>query len=638
MGRLTNGALDSTGQAWMWGSNASGQCGCPDVNQNSPIVIYGNHSFTKVAVYSQSAFGLKADGTVWSWGANSSGQLGDNTIVAKSSPVSVVGAHSFIDIVTTNQGSVFGLKADGTVWGWGLNTTGQLGDNTILSKSSPVSVVGAHSFILIYPTRTVGAVSSLFALKANGECWSWGNNVGGLLGDGTATNRSSPVSVVGGHLFTKLFMSDQCNNMAVWGLKADNTMWAWGDNTSGALGDLTATTRSSPVSVVGNHSFTLIVHTGSPTAAGLKADGTVWTWGAGSGGVLGDQTTTAKSSPVSVVGAHSFISIKAIGNNNAMTALKADGSVWTWGQGSSGVLGDNTTTNKSSPVIVVGAHSFTAVSTGDTQCHGIKADGSIWSWGINTVGTLGDGTFTTRSSPVSVVGMTIAQAFTGEYSNFCTFKDNTGLTWGMGANGLGAATNASKSSPISVRGAHSFIMLVYGGQTVFGLKADGTVWSWGSNASGIMGDNTITGKSSPVSVVGAHSFTSIGITNASGTTVQTGYGIKADGSLWSWGSNVNGNIGDNSVTGRSSPVSVVGNHSFTTVIIDDFTMMGIKADGSIWTWGQTSAGSLGDGANSTRSSPVSVIGGMNFSILLNSMYAGSVIPSTKRKPNIIIIG
>jgi alpha-tubulin suppressor-like RCC1 family protein len=346
------------------------------------------------------SIGRRTDGTVWTWGNNTAGQLGDNTVDDKSSPVSIVGAHSFT-LIGNGAGNgtsvhVIAMKSDGTAWCWGQNTNGQLGDNTAASKSSPVSVVGTHSFIRV----NAGDLNS-FAFKSDGSAWAWGNNTGGTLGDNSATARSSPVSVVGTHSFIQID-----GGVSGLGRKSDGTVWMWGDNANAALGQNNVTNRSSPVSVVGDHSFRFAT-IGRNHVLAIKPDGTLWGWGNNASGQLGDNTTATRSSPVSIVGAHSFIFVA--GSQNHSIGLKFDGSVWGWGQNAGGQLGDNTVVSKLSPVSVVGAHSFIAVTTGGvdvTNAHslGIKFDGSVWAWGNNADGQLGDNTVTLRSSPVSVIG------------------------------------------------------------------------------------------------------------------------------------------------------------------------------------------------------------------------------------------
>jgi alpha-tubulin suppressor-like RCC1 family protein len=335
----------------------------------------------------------------WAWGFNGQGRLGDNSTTDRSSPVSVVGG--FTDWIQVSAGNDHSLavRANGTAWAWGINTNGRLGDNTIADRSSPVSVVGGFAdWIQV----SAGREHNL-GLRANGTAWAWGNNLNGQLGDNTSTTaRSSPVSVVGG--FSDWIQVSAGGGHSL-GVRANGAAWAWGFNGQGQLGDNTTTSRSSPVSVVGGFTDWIQVSAGNAHSLGVRANGSAWAWGFNGQGQLGDNTITDRSSPVSVVGGFTdWIQVSA-GFSHSL-AVRANGTAWAWGLNSNGRLGDNSITSRLSPVSVVGGFTdWIQVSAGRYQSLGVRANGTAWAWGANTNGQLGDNTIATRSSPVSVVGV-----------------------------------------------------------------------------------------------------------------------------------------------------------------------------------------------------------------------------------------
>jgi alpha-tubulin suppressor-like RCC1 family protein len=335
--------------------------------------------------------------SAWGWGCNSAGHVGDNTIANKVSPVSVVGG--FTDWCQVGTGTLhsIGVRTNGTAWAWGNNAQGMLGDNTITNRSSPVSVVGGFT-----DWRQVsGGCGHSLGVRSNGTVWAWGCAFNGQLGNNSTTNRSSPVSVLGG-------FTDWCQVSAgclhSLGVRRNGTAWAWGSNTCGRLGDNTVTNRSSPVSVVGGFTDWCQVSGGGFHSLGLRSNGTVWAWGCNSVGQLGTNTLTSRSSPVSVVGGFTDWCQVSAGDGHSL-GVRTNGTAWAWGNGGNGRLGDNTTTAKSSPVSVVGGFTnWCQVSAGASHSLGLRTNGTLWSWGYGSGGKLGDGGTTQRTSPVSVVG------------------------------------------------------------------------------------------------------------------------------------------------------------------------------------------------------------------------------------------
>lgn len=339
-----NGLVSS---AWGWGDNLGklGNNATPD--RSSPVSVVGG--FTDWLQVSAGGFSLaiRSNGTARAWGNNTFGQLGDNTTVPKSSPVSVVGNFTdWCQISAGNQHSL-GVRQNGSAWSWGNNSCGQLGDNTTVSKSSPVSVGG----ILNWSQISAGITTSL-AIREDGTLWSWGQGTNGQLGTNSIVSRSSPVSVVGG-------FCDWCQISAGCGfslaVRTTGSLWAWGTGTLGQLGDDTATNRSSPVSVVGGFLDWCQASAGQRHSAAVRTNGTLWAWGCNVCGQLGDDSSISRSSPVSVVGGFTNWCQVSSGDDHSV-AIRQDGTVWAWGGNSQGELGDNSTANKSSPVSVVGGY------------------------------------------------------------------------------------------------------------------------------------------------------------------------------------------------------------------------------------------------------------------------------------------
>ena len=338
--------------------------------------------------------------------------------------------------------------------------------------------------------------------------WTWGYNGFGQLGDGTTTDRSSPVSVVGG--FTDwVQISGGGNTTAALGVNGQ--AWTWGNNASGQLGDNTTTSRLSPVSVVGGVTNWTQISAGSYHTTALRSDGTAWGWGANAAGQLGDNTTTNRSSPVLVVGGvTNWLQISAGGNFTA--AIRANGTAWCWGENFDGRLGNGSTTNRSSPVLVIGGFTdWVQISAGATHTGAVRANGQAWCWGASNYAQLGAGNFTGRSSPVLVVG---------------------GFT--------------------------DWIQISAGNGHTAAIRANGQAWCWGRNTDGRLGDGTTSTRNSPVSVVGGFTdWVQISAGSTRPANMNTG-AVRANGTAWCWGNNVSGQLGDNTTTTHSSPVSVVG--------------------------------------------------------------------------------
>ncbi len=327
-------------------------------------------------------FAIGSDGTLWAWGRNGDGQLGDGTTNLSSVPKQVASGYSAI---AAGSKHTLALKPDRTLWAWGFNAYGQLGDGTLTNRNSPGSIGSGFSSV------SAGELHSV-ALKSDGSLWAWGFNYYGQLGDGTTTDSSAPVRIG----TDSNFISVAAGYQHTVALKSDGSLWAWGLNSSGQLGDGTRTNRNSPV-LVGT-GF-LSVAAGQAHTVALKTDGSLWAWGSNANGQLGigSTTITSQNTPVQVATGFSLVTVGAAHT----VALKADNTLWAWGYNKDfGQLGDGSLVNQASPVqIDTGVTSFAA---GYAHTVAFKSDGSLWSWGHNLYGQLGDGTISHRSRPIQI--------------------------------------------------------------------------------------------------------------------------------------------------------------------------------------------------------------------------------------------
>lgn len=372
-------ALDTEGGLWTWGNNTDGILG---INQtqagvavaSSPQLVFGPQRWQRmlpsggVAGANTQVVALDTLGQLWCWGNNTFGQNGTNDVVHHSTATLVVGGKTNWVFANAQCTHTLALDLAGAAYAWGNNANGQLGIGTVASQSSPVAVLGSHVFTKIYttPGKTAATASSSYGIDSAGAVWAWGNNVSGELGVGDVTPRSSPVAVVGGLVVTKLVTTS--NNGTILALTPTGQVYGWGNNADGQLGNGDVTVRSSPTLVLGGITFTNIwlrISSGNNTSAfGLDSSGQLWGWG------------------------FNGVGNGVLGGGNGLTAAF------------------------SSPQIIVGGNkwSFILPSTkpqnGTGQILGIDVNGKMWAWGSNLYGECGQNNTTPSyfSSPVAVIG------------------------------------------------------------------------------------------------------------------------------------------------------------------------------------------------------------------------------------------
>jgi len=353
------------------------------------------------------SLGIKSDGTLWAWGFNSNGQLGngDKTYVDKNIPV-LIDAGSWQSISASETHSL-GIKTDGTLWAWGSNTFGEIGDNAVCALSFTCDVpnfISSPTPGAVWVSVSTGLYDS-FGILSDGTLWAWGHNVNGQLGDGTLVDKLTPVQIAS-PVVGATWVSVSAGHMHTLGILSDGTLWAWGYNLYGQLGDNTSgigADKSTPVQIVTpivGATWVKVSGGGYHTLA-LLSDGTVWAWGYNAFGQLGDATNIDKLTPVQIIIPSAGATVASVDTNFYQSlALLSDGSLLAWGYNIYGQLGDGTNLDKWTPVHIAGQ--WQSVSAG--LYHGLAIDGnfSLSSWGYNFYGQLGHGDFTDRWIPTSL--------------------------------------------------------------------------------------------------------------------------------------------------------------------------------------------------------------------------------------------
>ena len=343
---------------WSWGNNSSGELGLGNTTYySSPKQVGALENWDDVNCGNAFSIAVKTDGTMWGWGANSQGQLGLGNTTQYSSPKQIGALTGWLQAAGGYDFSI-AVKTNGTLWSWGRNDTGQLAQGNTTSTSSPVQVGALTNWLQV-------AAGNYFAvaIKTDGTIWSWGRGATGRLGLGNTTSYSSPKQI--GSLTNWRQVTTFCRSLSCLAVKTDGTLWAWGNNAQGQLGQNNITDRSSPVQVGALTTWSYVNNSFSSVRA-ITTTGQLYVWGSGSQGQLGLGNTTSYSSPKQVGALTNWLG-RAAGGYGQSFVLKTDGTAWSWGFNSAGSLGLGDTTNRSSPVQIGSSTNWYDVFSGNQQ-------------------------------------------------------------------------------------------------------------------------------------------------------------------------------------------------------------------------------------------------------------------------------
>ena len=334
------------------------------------------------------------------------------------------------------------IRADGSLLAWGRNDGGQLGDGTTIDRHSPVHIMDNVVYVSAGYTHTA-------AIRGDGSLWIWGLNYHASTGDGSIIDRLSPIRVMDNVIAVSAGL---WHTLAV---QSDGSLWAWGSNEVGQIGDGTTIDRYSPVHIMDN---VIAVSAGGGHSAAIMSDGSLWAWGFNNSGCVGDGSTIDRLRPVRIMDNVTAVSAGFIGGT---AAIRTDGSLWTWGWNLPGILGDGTNTNRHSPIRIM--DNVSAVSIGQDHTTVIRTDGSLWAWGVNDMWNYNPEDLNER-----------------------------GLM-------LGGGTNIRGNTPIRIMDNIMYVSAGVDHTTV--IRSDGSIWAWGYNFAGRLGDGTTIHRSTPVQII-----------------------------------------------------------------------------------------------------------------------------------------
>jgi alpha-tubulin suppressor-like RCC1 family protein len=595
-GRENSCAILTHGLVSCWGGGALGD---DKPGSATRVTVHNLANVVSLAAGFSHICAARADGTVWCWGNNDVGQLGIGTMSSTPAllPVQVPGLTSVVSLAAGGSHTC-ALLADGSVRCWGEGTLGELGNGRQVSLATPAFTAPLSRTAIVGAVELSAGATSTCALLSDGDVSCWGENTNGELGTGTNTNSPFPVIVGLADPIAVALASGQHHACAI---VADGGISCWG-----ALGN-GATTVPMPV---GLSQLPLVEVTGGAShTCAMRVDGSIACFGADNLGQIGNGTVLLSGVTAGGVSGISgtFLGRGVSAGAEFTCARRGKGTAACWGAGGEGQLGNGLNFSSSVPVTVAVLNSVTAISAG-SGLHACALDGAgqAQCWGDNFRGQLGNGGTTPSNQPAAVSSnFPFAAISAGDFHTCALVVGGTVSCWGAGDRGqLGNGSTADSHLPTPVVGLDNIVAISAGSAFTCALRVDGTVYCWGDNTNGELGAGINALQSLfPVQVAGLFGATSVaaGVSHACATA--------ASGSIFCWGSNSRGQIGNNSTLTAALATQVQSISVPISVSAGAFFTCAMRVGGNAACWGANDNGELSALDTASHLTPTTVYTG-----------------------------
>lgn len=514
-------------------------------------------------------------GTLYAAGTNSNGQLGTGDLLPHGEAVQVGDGNNWV-LVSAGEAFSLGLRADGSLWAWGANDHGQLGSDNTTAQHSPLRI-GTEAWVSI----SAGAQHAL-AIRADGSLWAWGANNDGQLGLDHTNDGLVPTQVGADRDWASVSGGEK-HSLA---RKADGSLWAWGHNILGQVGS--GSTSAAPLLAptrIGTANDWKHADAGGYFSTAVKADGSLWVWGDDHYGQVTGTEGAPIATPTRIGSSNTWL--RTFPGRYHITALQADGSVWAWGKNESGELGTGTG-QPTAPTAIAALQGSTQLSGGDGFSMALGSSGDLSAWGSNSA--LLNGSLSATPTQLSQLRAVASTSTRHGFVSLVLYTDGTLKGWGYNAeHGLADGTTEDRYLPIDlVPAGTNNISISAGFGHVLALKDNGTLWGWGDNDTyGQVGTGSEEQETLPVQVGSWNNW----ISAVAGSHHSTG--IRSDGTLWAWGPNYDGELGTGDDTPHHTPNQVGTDNDWVSVMGGASHTLALKADGSLWGWGANYSGDAG---------------------------------------------